>query len=96
MFTKHDEWFAHFIENLHDDEPIFILVGRDLMAPSVIEHWAAKRITAVAMGDRPQSDQPQVESAMMCAKEMRKFRLELVSKSLQKLPIFEYANETQK
>jgi len=49
---------------LHDDEPVFILRGQDIIAPQIVELWA---ITAGFV----HAGQPKVESARRVAAEMR-------------------------
>lgn len=60
--------------NALQDEPMFILLGRDPSAPRRVEGWADERADAIAMGFRPQSDMAMVEEARQCAAEMRRWR----------------------
>lgn len=52
------------------DEPMFILLGRDRDASTMVKMWAFLRMEQIAMGLRPESDRAQVSEAMRCATEM--------------------------
>lgn len=53
-----------------DDEPAFVLLARDPMAPALVRLWAAARRVAIAEGARPASDLRQVELAEREAESM--------------------------
>lgn len=57
-----------------DDEPEFILLGRDLAAPSAIRQWANKRQHMMKVGLAPKSDEAMVAEALLCAAEMETWR----------------------
>ena len=57
--------------NALPDEPMFILLARDELAPDLVDAWASGRIYAIATGKKPQSDMAMVEEAQECAKAMR-------------------------
>lgn len=63
-----------FLMSALDDEPIFVLLGRDPSAPKRIEDWAAEREHFIQLGERPESDKDLVASARMIAKDMRQWR----------------------
>lgn len=46
-----------------DDEPVFVLLGRDPDAPRLVTEWADKRQDEMEAGTRPMSDAPQVAEA---------------------------------
>jgi hypothetical protein len=53
--------------NAENDEPMFVLLGRDGHAPQLVELWAGQRADE---GEDP----AKVEEALKCAKAMRKWR----------------------
>ena len=55
--------------NAANDEPMFVLLGRDKHAPQLVEMWARQRATE---GEDP----AKVEEALKCAKAMRRYRYE--------------------
>lgn len=55
--------------NAANDEPMFVLLGRDKHAPQLVEMWAGQR---AAEGEDP----AKVEEALKCAKAMRRYRYE--------------------
>jgi len=57
-----------------DDEPLFLLMGRDPSAPDIIEHWASVREAEVRAGRRPAGDMRQAAQARECAQQMRSWR----------------------
>lgn len=57
-----------------DDEPAFVLLARDPMAPALVRLWCASRRVAIAEGARPASDLTQVERAERTADEMERWR----------------------
>lgn len=57
-----------------DDEPAFVLLARDPMAPALIRLWVAARRVAIAEGARPMSDLTQVEAAEREAEYMETWR----------------------
>jgi hypothetical protein len=56
------------------DEPAFVLLARDPLAPALVRLWAAQRRTAIAEGARPNSDLSQVEAAEREADLMQRWR----------------------
>lgn len=54
------------LENVADDEPIFVLRAQDVLAPLVVEHWAE---LAAKMGVKT----PKVFEAFDCANAMRRW-----------------------
>lgn len=56
------------------DEPAFVLLARDPMAPALVRLWAAARRVAIAEGARPSSDLSQVEAAERGAEDMARWR----------------------
>jgi len=49
-----------------DDEPIFVLLGRDLAAFSTIQQWVTSRIVL----NKNKIDDPQIQEALALAAEM--------------------------
>jgi hypothetical protein len=62
--------------NALPDEPMFVLLARDPLAPFLVERWADQREEDILLGRRPTSDTPMVAEARQCAKQMRKWRAE--------------------
>jgi len=60
--------------NAAPDEPMFILLARDISAPDLVEQWAVERMRAIMLRLKPQSDMPMVDEAEACAKAMREWR----------------------
>lgn len=56
------------------DEPAFVLLARDPMAPALVRLWAAARRVAVQEGARPFEDLNQVEAAERDAEAMIRWR----------------------
>lgn len=56
------------------DEPAFVLLARDPLAPALVRLWAAARRAAIAEGGRPLSDLAQVELAEREAELMAAWR----------------------
>ena len=56
------------------DEPMFILLGRDCLAPAHVEAYASALLLAIRNGEKPASDMVKVEEAFYLAREMRKWR----------------------
>ena len=56
------------------DEPCFVLLARDPMAPALVRLWVAARRVAIAEGGRPMSDLSQVEAAEREAEQMEVWR----------------------
>lgn len=56
------------------DEPAFVLLARDPMAPILVRLWAQARRVAISEGSRPQSDLPQVQMAELEAEDMVAWR----------------------
>ena len=50
------------------DEPMFVLLARDLDAPRVVEEWARLRKIDVDTGLRPKEDAVLVNEAYECAR----------------------------
>lgn len=57
------------------DEPFFVLLARDLIAPTVIRAWADRRAQLGVVGDRRQ-DAEQLQEALETADAMEKWREE--------------------
>jgi hypothetical protein len=67
MGTKRDPGPYDCYANAEDDEPIFVLLGRDRHAPFLLEAWANMR---QADGESPEK----IAEARACAEAMRAFR----------------------
>jgi len=69
MGTKNNPGAYDCYENADPDEPMFILLGRDRMAPELVRKWADERALA---GEDP----TKVAEALACAASMEKWRKE--------------------
>lgn len=67
MGTKNNPGEFDCYENAEPDEPIFVLLARDIFAPILVEVWATTR---EQHGELPKK----VAEARRCANEMRQFR----------------------
>lgn len=72
MITKKMEMeSAHScLSRAREDEPVFVLLARDVVAPDVIEYWAQQRIEA----GKNKPDDPQIKEAFEMADAMRRYR----------------------
>lgn len=61
-------------KNALPDEPMFVLLARDPMAPMLVQNWANARNELIAKGEKPLEDRALVEEALQCAAEMRAWR----------------------
>lgn len=74
MGTKENPGGFDCYGNALPNEPMFILLARDVQAPRLVEDWAARREKAVLNGDAPQGDWPMIIEARRCAATMREWR----------------------
>lgn len=74
MGSKNNPGAFDCYSNALPDEPMFIVLGRDPQAPSLVEEWAAGREAAVTAGAKPASDLAMVKEARECAANMREWR----------------------
>lgn len=74
MGTKLQELRDGCFQRAMDDEPMFVLLGRDPSAPELLERWAREREAEVRAGRRPAADMAQVEEARRGAERMRAWR----------------------
>lgn len=58
------------------DEPMFILLARDPMAPMIVQNWVNARKHLIATGEKPLEDMDLVDEALTCAAEMRGWRFD--------------------
>lgn len=66
MGTKNNPGDFDCYENADPDEPMFVLLARDPMAPRLVEQWAREREWA---GEKP----AKVDEARQCAHAMRQW-----------------------
>lgn len=71
MGTKANPSAYDCYANASPDEPMFVLLARDPMAPLLVENWATLRSQAIDRGEKPESDRAMVKEAYQCAKDMR-------------------------
>lgn len=56
------------------DEPMFVLLARDITAPDIVREWARKRLLQIETGNKPASDIEKVYEALMQACKMELWR----------------------
>lgn len=59
-----------------DDEPMFVLLGRDPSAPDNVRAWADEREAAINAGRKPHEDRRKVDEARATADAMEAWREE--------------------
>lgn len=79
------------------DEPMFILLARDISAPIIVLLWCLQRTKMIVTGEKPLEDVERLEEALQCAKDMIIYKgeqdattthlIEQVEKSIQFLNI---------
>ena len=74
MGTKNNPGRFDCYGNADADEPMFILLARDIDAPTIVEEWASMRAARVRIGEKPETDLLMVDEARECAKAMRAWR----------------------
>jgi len=75
MGTKNDPGEFDCYANAEPDEPMFILLARDLNAPNIVRQWAYDY--AMKCGPDPTEKQHlKIEEALVCAENMTKWRKE--------------------
>lgn len=65
-----DAWLA-----AEPDEPIFTLLARDPAAPDAILEWIRVRRQLIATGEKPSTDWPIIDEAVMVINEMKNWRM---------------------
>lgn len=76
MGTKLNPGTYDCYANALPDEPMFILLARDPLAPTLIDSWAIRRSQLIDSGEKPDTDRPMVTEAFACAGAMRSWRVE--------------------
>ena len=74
MGTKLSEMRDGCFARAMDDEPMFVLLGRDASAPQRVRDWATQRSADISMGKKPSSDMDSVNEAFECAARMEAWR----------------------
>lgn len=73
MGTKSNPGAYDCYENALEDEPMFILLGRDPHGAAAVRKWAADRAIAIATGEKPASDAAMIAEALQCADMMEDY-----------------------
>lgn len=76
MGTKNQPALFDCFANAEPDEPMFVLLARDVTAPALVRAWAYQRSNAIDNGMRPETDRAQVTEALACAAAMVAWRQE--------------------
>jgi hypothetical protein len=74
MGTKLQELRDGCFARAMDDEPMFVLLGRDPRAPTLVRDWATQRRADISLGKRPAADMDQVNYAFELADQMESWR----------------------
>lgn len=74
MGTKNNPAAFDCYGNAEADEPMFILLARDVTAPEIVDQWAIRRMNLISEGLKPESDRAMVDEARDCADAMRLWR----------------------
>lgn len=74
MGTKLQELRSGCFAKAMDDEPMFVLLARDVHAPDLVQKWADNREHEIQMGRKPASDMAAVAEARQSAELMRTWR----------------------
>jgi hypothetical protein len=82
MATKNNPGPYDCYAALDPDEPYFVLVAHDPMAPSLVRSWAQTRQQQVEMGLKPVEDLAKVTEARACATAMEQWRAARVDAEL--------------
>lgn len=70
MGTKNNPGRFDCYANADRDEPMFVLLGRDVHAHFAVRKWADDREHLITVGIKPESDRPMVAEARECADAM--------------------------
>lgn len=76
MGTKANPAKFDCYSNALPDEPMFILLARDPLAPYHVREWADLREEGINTGNQPESDRAMVVEARQCADNMERWRKE--------------------
>jgi len=74
MGTKNQPGEFDCYHNALPDEPMFILLARDISSPELVRAWALNRHKQIISGQKPISDQSMVDEAYKCADNMVEWR----------------------
>lgn len=86
MGTKNDPGKFDCYAKLEPDEPYFLVMGRDPLAPAMVRFWAEGRAEQIRTGLKPETDRPMVDEAFECANKMNLWRAERLRKQLEREP----------
>jgi hypothetical protein len=76
MGTKNNPGKFDCYKNAYPNEPMFILLGRDVCAGDLVRKWADDRERAINNGEKPVTDLPMVWEARECARSMDRYALD--------------------
>lgn len=76
MGLKRTELIDGCFARAMDDEPMFVLLARDLRAPEAVRRWAVQRKADITLGLKPESDMAMVTEAFETADNMEAWRSE--------------------
>ncbi len=70
MAFKNDESFLAMLEKTADDEPVFLLVGRDTFGSGTVAEWCKKVVAHNASGASRRVPMAKLSGAIDCAAAM--------------------------
>lgn len=74
MGTKNNPGSYDCYANADPNEPMFVLLARDITAPAVIEKWMEYREGLIILGKKPESDRAMLQEARDCVEAMLEWR----------------------
>lgn len=74
MGTKNDPGAYDCYADARPDEPMFVLLARDISASDHVRSWARTRENLIRLGQKPESDRAMVKEAYECADAMDEWR----------------------
>jgi len=75
MGTKSNPGRFDCYANAGDDEPMFILLGRDPHGHAAVRKWADDRMAMIHAGQKPETDVHMVKEARECADAMEQYAI---------------------
>lgn len=74
MGSKNNPGEFDCFANAEPDEPMFILLARDIAAPATVEKWIEYREGLITIGEKPETDRAMIAEARQCVDAMVAWR----------------------
>lgn len=87
MGTKNNPGSYDCYAAAEPDEPMFVLLARDPMAPQLVRNWAMIRAQQVEQGIKPAEDMAKANEAKLCAAQMEQWRAAKLHEALKPPPV---------